>query len=93
MKASHPTEPSQAEIKRGAAVLLYMLTWQKGFDNDKAVQSLRAAKLDSAVVLTPSKRLGVHEAVLKAFCDQAGRTAFWDAAAEVWRARRKSDSV
>ncbi len=52
-------------------MLLYLLTWQKGFDNDQAVRSLRDAKLDAAVVVTPSKRPRVHEEVLKAFRDVA----------------------
>jgi hypothetical protein len=91
MRASRPTELGETEIKRGAAVLLYLLTWQKGFDNDQAVHSLRDAKLDVAVVLTPSERPRVHEKVLKAFRDLAGRWAVWDSAAEVWRERRKSD--
>ncbi len=91
MRASRPTELGEAEIKRGAAVLLYLLTWQKGFDNDQAVHSLRDAKLDVAVVVTSSKRPRVHEEVLKAFRELVGRPAVWDSAAEVWRERRKSD--
>ena len=91
MKASGPTELGEAEINRGAAVLLYLLTWRKGFDNDQAVRSLRDANLDVAVVVTPSKRPHVHEEVLKAFRDLVGRSAVWDGAAKVWRERRKSD--
>jgi len=91
VRASRPTELGEAEIKRGAAVLLYLLTWQKGFDNDQAVRSLRDAKLDVAVVVTPSRRPRVHEEVLNAFRDLVGRSAIWDSTAEVWRARRKDD--
>ena len=91
MSAARPTEPSQAEIKRGAAVLLYLFTWREGFDNNEAVRSLRAAKLDVAIVLTPLKRPRVHEAVLKAFRDLAGHTAVWDSAGEVWRPRHNGD--
>lgn len=93
MTAARSHEPSQAEIQRGAAVLLYLLTWQEGFDNDKAVLSLRAAKLDAVIVLTPSDRPRVHEGVLKAFCDRAGKSAVWDGAVGVWRARRKGDTA
>ena len=74
-------------------MLLYLLTWREGLENDDAVRSLRAAKLDAAVVLMPLKRPRVHEAVLKAFRDLAGRAAVWDSAAKVWRARRKGDPV
>jgi len=91
VRTSHPTELGEAEIKRGAAVLLYLLTWQNGFNNDQAVRSLRDAKLDVAVVVTPSKRSRVHEEVLNAFRDLVGRAAVWDSAAEVWRERRKND--
>jgi len=91
VRASRPIELGEAEIKRGAAVLLYLLTWRKGFDNDQAVRSLRDAKLAVAVVVTTSKRPCVHEEVLKAFRDLAGHSAIWDSTAEVWRARRKGD--
>lgn len=91
MSASRSAEPSKAEINRGAAVLLYLLTWREGFDIDEAVQSLRDAKLDVAVVTTPSRRPRVHEAVIQAFRVRAGQTAIWDSAGEVWRSRRKGD--
>jgi len=88
VRTSRPTELGEAEIKRGAAVLL---TWQNGFNNDQAVRSLRDAKLDVAVVVALSKRPRVHEEVLNAFRDLVGRAAVWDGAAEVWRERRKND--
>ena len=72
-------------------MLLYLLNWQKGFDNDRAVRSLRDAKLDVAVVVTPSGRPDVHEQVLNAFRDLAGHSAFWDSTTKAWRARQKGD--
>ncbi len=86
-----PAELGMAEIKRSAAVLLYLLTWQKEFGNDKAVQSLQEAKLDVAVVVPALGRPRVHEAVLKAFRALAGQSVIWDADGEVWRERRKGD--
>ena len=52
MTLSRPTEIGEAEIKRGAAVLLYLLNCQNGFYNEKAVRALREAKLDVAIVST-----------------------------------------
>ena len=91
MTVMQPTELSQAETKRGAAVLLYLLDWQKGFCSEEAVRSLREAKLDAAIVVTTNKAPRVHEAVLEAFCNLAGRSAVWDSAKENCRARRKDD--
>ena len=91
MTPSPPTELGQAEIKRGAAVLFYLLIWQDGFGNDGAVRSLREARLDVAIEVTPSGHPRVHPAVLKAFHALAGRAAFWDSAWEVWRERREDD--
>ena len=82
---------SQAEVKRGAAALFYLLNWQNGFDNEKAVRTLREAKLEVAVVSTTKGDPRVHEAVLNAFRDLAGRSAVWDDTAEIWRTRRKDD--
>ncbi len=72
-------------------MLLYLLNWQNGFGSEKAVRSLREAKLDVAIVGITEGSLRVHEAVLKAFCDLAGRSAVWDSTAETWRTRRKDD--
>ena len=85
-----PTEPSEAETKRGAAVLLYLLNWQNGFSNEEAVRSLREAKLGAAIVST-IKGPRVHEAVLKAFRNLAGDAAVWDSTRENCHARRKGD--
>jgi len=72
-------------------VLLYLLTWQDGFGNDGAVRSLREARLDVAIEVTPSGHPRVHPAVLRAFNALAKRSAFWDSAGKVWRERRKDD--
>ena len=91
MTLSPSTEPSQADINRAANVLFNLLTWQGGFDNDKAVRSLREAKLDAAIDRGTAGRPRVHQAVLRAFRALAGRAAVWDRAGEVWRERRKGD--
>ncbi len=72
-------------------MLLYLLTWQGGFGNDEAVRSLREAKLDAAIDVPDAAHPRVHQAVLQAFRDLAGRSAVWDRAGEVWRERRKGD--
>ena len=91
MTLSPPTELSQADIDRGAAVLFNLLTWHGGFGNEKAVRSLREAKLDAAIEGTASGRTRVHYAVLKAFRTLAGQAAVWDSAEQVWRERLESD--
>ena len=93
MTPSPPTEPSQAEITRGAAVLLNLLTWHGGFGIDKAVRFLREAKLDAAIDATVRDHPRVHQAVLKAFGTLAGRAAVWDSAEQVWRERREGDRL
>ncbi len=87
------TQPGQSDIDRGAAVLLYLLTWRGGFDNDEAVRFLREAKLGAAIVVTALGRSRVHEAVLRAFHALAGQAVVWDGVGEVWRERRKGDSA
>ncbi len=91
MTLSPSTEPSQADIDRGAAVLLYLFTWRSGFGNDEAVRSLREAKLDTAIVVNTSGRSCVHHAVLTAFHALAGRGAVWDSGGKTWRERREGD--
>ncbi len=91
MKAMQPPEPSQAEIKRGAGVLLYLLNWKQGFGNEEAVRRLREAKLDVAIVSTAKEGSRVHAAVLRAFCDLAGHSVIWDRAKENCRERREDD--
>ena len=91
MTTEQPPEPSQAEIKRGADVLFYLLNWQNGFDNKKAVRTLREAKLDVAIVWITKGDSRVHEAVLNAFRDLAGRSAIWDGTAKIWRTRQRGD--
>ena len=85
------TKLSQADIDRGAALLLDLVTWHGGFCIDKAVRSLREAKLDLAIVATTQPHPRVHRAVLKAFVTLAGRSVVWDSAEQVWRERRESD--
>ncbi len=72
-------------------MLLYLLNWQNGFGSEKAVRTLREAKLDVAIVVTTNGSPHVHEAVLSAFLDLAGRSAVWDNTAKTWRTRRKDD--
>lgn len=91
MTLSPPAELGQAEIKRGAAVLLYLLTWRDGFGNDEAVCALREAKLDAAIVVTAQGRTCVDGAVLTAFLALAGRAVVWDRVGRVWRGRRECD--
>ena len=91
MEPSPSTNPGEAETKRAAAVLLYLLTWRDGFGNDEAVRSLREAKLDAAIDIPDSGRPCVHKAALQAFRALAGRAAVWDRAGQVWRGRRKGD--
>ena len=91
MTASPSTELGQADIDRGAAVLLNLLTWHGGFGIDKAVRFLREAKLDAAIDMTARDHPRVHQAVLKAFGTLAGHSAVWDRAEQVWRERRKGD--
>ena len=91
MTAPSSTELGKADIDRGAAVLLNLLTWHGGFGNDKAVRFLREAKLDAAIDMTNPRRLRVQHAVLRAFGTLAGRAAVWDSAEQVWRERRKGD--
>ena len=54
------TQPDQSDIDRGAAVLLYLLTWRGGFGNDEAVRSLQEGKLGAAIVMTDLGRRYVH---------------------------------
>ena len=72
-------------------MLLNLLTWHGGFSIDKAVCSLREAKLDAAIDVTARDHPRVHQAVLKAFGNLAGHSVVWDHAEQVWRERRKGD--
>lgn len=91
MTARQPPEPSQAEIRRGAGVLLQLLDWKQGFGNEEAVRSLREAKLDVAIVSITKEGFRVHAAVLKVFCDLAAHSVVWDSAKENCRTRRRDD--
>ncbi len=91
MTAPPPTEICEADINRGAAVLLNLLAWQGGFGTDKAVRSLREAKLDAAIDMAVPGRPRVHHAVLRVFGTLAGHAAVWDRTEQVWRERRKGD--
>ncbi len=91
MTAPPPTELCKADIDRGAAVPLNLLAWQGGFGNDKAVRSLREAKLDAIIDMTVPGRPCVQQEVLRVFGTLAGRSAVWDRAEQVWRERRKGD--
>jgi len=85
------TELGKADIDRGAAVLLYLLTWRGRFGNDEAVRSLRQAKLDAVIDMTVPDRPCVQREVLRVFGTLARRSAVWDRAEQVWRERRKGD--
>lgn len=91
MTAPPPTKLCKADIDRGAAVLLNLLAWQGGFGADKAVRSLREAKLDAAIDMTVPGCPCVQQEVLRVFGTLAGRSAVWDGAEQVWRERRKGD--
>ena len=88
---SPSTKLSQADIDRSAALLLDLVTWHGGFCIDKAVRSLREAKLNAAIVATTQPHPRVHRAVIKAFVILAGRSVVWDSAEQVWRERRQGD--
>jgi len=89
--APSSTELGKADIDRGAAVLLYLLTWRGRFGNDEAVRSLRQAKLDAVIDMTVPDRPCVQREVLRVFGTLARRSAVWDRAEQVWRERRKGD--
>jgi len=89
--APSSTELGKADIDRGAAVLLYLLTWRGRFGNDEAVRSLRQARLDAVIDMTVPDRPCVQREVLRVFGTLAGRSAVWDRAEQVWRERRKGD--
>ncbi len=91
MTAPSSTELGKADIDRGAAVLLYLLTWRGRFGNDEAVRSLRQAKLDAVIDMTVPDRPCVQREVLRVFGTLARRSAVWDRAEQVWRERRKGD--
>ncbi len=91
MTAPSSTELGKADIDRGAAVLLYLLTWRGRFGNDEAVRSLRQARLDAVIDMTVPDRPCVQREVLRVFGTLAGRSAVWDRAEQVWRERRKGD--